>query len=436
MPDASESANDRTESGYNPILQPVLACMRCRKRKAGCDRQLPSCSRCMSISQPCEYESLPKRKRKSPTGPKQLRTIEDRVASIEACLKSSGILLQGDLLSAELGTGVTISDVDYRQNENVLSNRNSVEPTSGHASRAPAQERAIAQAPKQYLPPVQIEQGRCALLSEDSLQQETSTIEKCEPHQYWPRIAERLGGPLADLLFPRGVYCVTRLGEPVMDFRSPQGLRWLSEKSTPNSAREIVQTMISCTKSDSEPTSCLSNIGMSPPVPLPPEGETLNILNAYFKYCQPTYPVFDEVSFRSLVQEQFHGRPPRGTAWYAAFNVALCLGMRALDAMGLRGIDMAKDRRPSDYFENAMRHSSELLMDTPNILGAGALIGLAIYIQTTENVDPSFSLLGVALRQVRQLYLTNKNLATTSAQLRDCRQIRRLFWLAYSINNE
>ena len=435
MGDAAQPVDGRPASSHTPIVQPVLACKRCRKRKAGCDRQLPGCSRCLTIGHSCEYEILPKRKRKSPTGPKQSRTIEDRVASIEACLKSSGVLLKEGLISTDLSTVAIATTGNHWRNEDASSDSESIEPISDHASRALTQEKVVEQVSKSSSPP-HLEQGTYVSSIRDSFPHENMIVEIREPHQYWPRITERLGGPLADLLFPRGVYCVTRLGEPVMDFRSPQGLRWLSEKSTPNCAREIVQTLISCTGHDNEPTNYLSNIGMSPPVPLPPEGETLNILNTYFKYCNPTYPLFEEVSFRSHIQEQFHGRPSRGTAWYASLNVALCLGMRALDAMGLRGIEMDKDRRPSDYFENAMRHSSELLMDTPSILGAGALIGLAIYLQTTENVDPSFSLLSIALRQVRQLYLTTKNLPVTSGQLRDCRQSRRLFWLAYSINNE
>ena len=435
MSDAAELPHDRPTSGLTPVVQPVLSCRSCRKRKAGCDKQLPGCSRCVSIGQPCEYENVPKRKRKSPTGPKHSGTIEDRLASIEACLQDSGMLPNGTSPLIRRGKNNISEDANRGYDETVSPDVGPIQLSSSHTPEAGVHESIATQVPGETtLEPA--ERRRDDYLERTHSEQNAAATHLLEPHSYWPRIEERLGGPLADLLFPRGVYCVTRLGEPVLDFRSPQGFRWLSEKSTPNCAREIVQTLINCTSYNSQSVGSLPSLNTNPPIPIPPEGESLNILNVYFKYCNVTYPLFEEVSFRSLTQEQFHGRPPRDTAWYASLNVALCLGIRALDAMGLRGIDMAKDRRPSDYFENAMRQSAELLMNTPSTLGAGALIGLAIYLQTTENIDPSFSLLSIALRQVRQLYLTTKNLPATSTQLRDCRQIRRLFWLAYSVNNE
>ena len=435
MNGTAELAHDQSTSDFTPVVQPILSCKNCRKRKAGCDKALPCCSRCVSIGQSCEYENIPKRKRKSPTAPKPSGTIEERLASIEACLQGSGMLPKGSSLMIGMGGDTITGDGGCSNNEIVSLGSVPRQLPSSHAPEANIQENLVAQVSESSSQKT-FERETNGFLNRTPFCHGTATTHILEPHHYWPRIEERLGGPLADLLFPRGVYCVTRLGEPVLDFRSPQGLRWLSEKSTSNCAREIVQTLSRCTSCDGQTADFLSNMNTNPPIPIPPEGETLNILNIYFKYCNVTYPLFEEVSFRSLIQEQFHGRPPRSTAWYASLNVALCLGMRALDAMGLRGIDMAKDRRPIDYFENAMRHSAELLMNTPSILGAGALIGLAIYLQTTDNIDPSFSLLSIALRQVRQLYLTTKNLSATSTQLRDCRQIRRLFWLAYSVNNE
>ena len=434
MTDAAEFPLDQPTSDLTPLVQPILSCKSCRKRKAGCDKQLPGCSRCASIGQPCEYENVPKRKRKSPTGPKHSGTIEERLASIEACLQNSGMLPQGSSSLTGMGSNAVSRSAAHGYDGSVPSNLGPIQLSSSDALEANIQDKIVAHVSEtRSLEPVE---GGPNGFDNIYSYQGTATNQMHEPHPYWPRIEERLGGPLADLLFPRGVYCVTRLGEPVLDFRSPQGLRWLSEKTTPNCAREIVQTLVSCTSCDARSAGILSNMNANPPVAMPPEGETLIILNAYFKYCNITHPLFEEVSFRSLIHEQFHGRPSRSTAWYASFNVALCLGTRVLDAMGLRGTDMVKDRRPSDYFENAMRHSAELLMNTPSILGAGALIGLAIYLQTTESIDPSFSFLSITLRQVRQLYLTTKNLPAISAKLRDCRQIRRLFWLAYSVNNE
>lgn len=62
----------------------TLACIVCRKKKVKCDGIQPSCSRCQSIGNCCEYSEPPK-KRGPPKG--YVEVIENRAHRIESLLE-------------------------------------------------------------------------------------------------------------------------------------------------------------------------------------------------------------------------------------------------------------------------------------------------------------------------------------------------------------
>lgn len=61
----------------------TLACVICRKKKVKCDGIQPSCSRCQSIGNCCQYSDPPK-KRGPPKG--YVEVIESRAHRIESLL--------------------------------------------------------------------------------------------------------------------------------------------------------------------------------------------------------------------------------------------------------------------------------------------------------------------------------------------------------------
>ncbi|KAH6884603.1 hypothetical protein B0T10DRAFT_493467 [Thelonectria olida] len=100
----------------------VTACSRCRSRKQRCDQNIPACSNCERAGVECVSTDIDGR-----VAPRSyMRSLEDRIAYLEAQLSAHGIE-DGDMLSPnfspsserDLGPSSTLSqetDRDSREN--------------------------------------------------------------------------------------------------------------------------------------------------------------------------------------------------------------------------------------------------------------------------------------------------------------------------------
>ncbi|MCJ1311830.1 hypothetical protein MMC25_005503 [Agyrium rufum] len=462
IPSASEAAalQNLQQAGGSIVsqLRPMQACKRCRKRKAGCDRNIPSCSRCAGVREQCEYENVPRKKRKSPTGPRNIKTVEDRIVYIETCLKKSGMMSKQTkalLESVERpGRNLQNDTPEHESSSDSDSDYSSTDATDVRISLQVCKEKPITtiwsiaktdchrrdrERTSPHASPKTIE-------SEKSFEEWVTHSSQAvgfgprgsNRHRYWPSLSERLRGPLADLLFPKGVCSLTSLGEPVLSFKSPESIRWLCEKTNIPSAQSIVQIIGTCdeTQRGTDSSTIFAHASTESFVTIPSRQDTLTILETYFKFCNPAYPLFEQGPFMHQVQQHLNGVQPSGPAWFACLNVALCIGLRVLESMGMTGTVNLPGREPSDFFNNAMKVAPSLLIHNPSVLGVQALIGLAIYIQTTENPDSSFSMLTIALRQIQQLYGNSIESEDETLCAANRRHIRRLFWLAFSLNTD
>lgn len=77
----TSSSNDKQQAPKR--VKVTLACVLCRKKKVKCDGVQPSCSRCRSIGNCCQYSEPPK-KRGPPKG--YVEVIENRAHRIESLL--------------------------------------------------------------------------------------------------------------------------------------------------------------------------------------------------------------------------------------------------------------------------------------------------------------------------------------------------------------
>lgn len=77
----SKIANDQQHAPKR--VKVTLACVLCRKKKVKCDGIQPSCSRCQTIGNCCQYSEPPK-KRGPPKG--YVEVIENRAHRIETLL--------------------------------------------------------------------------------------------------------------------------------------------------------------------------------------------------------------------------------------------------------------------------------------------------------------------------------------------------------------
>lgn len=80
---SKSSSAGKQQQTPNKRVKVTLACVICRKKKVKCDGIQPSCSRCTSIGNNCEYSDPPK-KRGPPKG--YVEIIENRAHRIDSLL--------------------------------------------------------------------------------------------------------------------------------------------------------------------------------------------------------------------------------------------------------------------------------------------------------------------------------------------------------------
>jgi hypothetical protein len=154
---------------------------------------------------------------------------------------------------------------------------------------------------------------------------------------------------------------------------SPQGLRWISEKT---GTTEFEQTIKEVTNH------CDSALLVQFPVafrplpenemePLPPKELATEYMTAFFGAFNSAFPLYDkEMVLERFEKDYYTASPQQDVAWYASLNVIFLIG-RAI-ARRERGADVICER----YFHNASSVFTELLFNGPSLLAVQAMIGM------------------------------------------------------------
>lgn len=167
--------------------------------------------------------------------------------------------------------------------------------------------------------------------------------------------------------------------------------------------------------------------------PLPPRDECESLIDEFFDSFNTMFPLFHEPTFRHLVDRQYSEDPYDGSGWWASLNVALAIAYR------IRRLKM-QPPPPEDsiswaYFKNALAVLSELTMRNTDLLSVQALIGMCLFLQGSPNPQPSFYLIGAALRLAHSIGLHKHGSGFGLNQV-EVEQRKRVFWIAYMIDKE
>ncbi|OBT40737.1 hypothetical protein VE00_09779 [Pseudogymnoascus sp. WSF 3629] len=161
----------------------------------------------------------------------------------------------------------------------------------------------------------------------------------------------------------------------------------------------------------------------------------------FFGSLNPVIPLLDQASFMKLYEQQYSINPPRGASWYATLNIVFAIGSLAA-TVGQRGStpetalnDEADRWNFTDYFRNSCCVLAELMFESHNVLAVQALIGISFILESTMDVQATFTVIGAAVRIAHTIGLHRKILRPENYGLSvaESNQRRNTFWTLYII---
>ncbi|OAF63243.2 hypothetical protein VC83_00234 [Pseudogymnoascus destructans] len=209
---------------------------------------------------------------------------------------------------------------------------------------------------------------------------------------------------------------------------SPQGLRWISEKTGDDNFEQVIKAVSSsCEHRATSGQETFRPLSESEREPLPPKDIANEYMAAYFDNFNNSFPLYDKESvMERFGRDYYMVNREKDPAWYASLNVIFLIG---------RSITM-HEREPNGlcerYFRNAASVFSELLFSGPSLLAVQAMIGMAFILQASEDPHPSYILVGMAARLAQAIGL-HRRLDGYGLKARDIEQRRNVFWIVFGL---
>lgn len=153
---------------------------------------------------------------------------------------------------------------------------------------------------------------------------------------------------------------------------SPQGLRWISEKTGDNNFEQVIKAVSSsCEHQASSGQDTFRPLPESEREPLPPKDIANEYMAAYFDNFNNSFPLYDKESVMERFSRDYYMvNREKDPAWYASLNVIFLIGrsitMHEREANGLC----------EKYFRNAASVFIELLFNGPSLLAVQAMVGM------------------------------------------------------------
>jgi hypothetical protein len=112
-------------------------------------------------------------------------------------------------------------------------------------------------------------------------------------------------------------------------------------------------------------------------VQLPPQHETLSLLEDFFGNFNCMFPLFHEPTFMHLVRRHYSRDPYEGSGWWASLNVALAIAHRLRVMSNL--VPQEEDIKAWGFLKNALGVLTELTMRNTDLLSVQALLGMVMH---------------------------------------------------------
>lgn len=204
---------------------------------------------------------------------------------------------------------------------------------------------------------------------------------------------------------------------------SPQGLRWISERTGSNELSELITSF---GRGAGGPWSQFK-VNFWHPIPpcdrepLPSRELADKYVLGFFDHFNSIFPLYNRASFDEFLEHQYSGQPLGGVEWYASLNVVLCLGSMIL---------LVDERQSQGYFRNACGCFIDLMFKGSNLMALQAICGLAMIQQFYLEPENVYILSATASRLAYAMGLHHK-LGGFGLSQQDVQQRYNVFWIVY-----
>ncbi len=207
---------------------------------------------------------------------------------------------------------------------------------------------------------------------------------------------------------------------------SPQGLRWISEKTSSRNFENIIREVAHTCDAVVFPNTFMPG-NERDLEPLPPKDLANQYVETYFQTFNCAYPLYDkEMVMARFAKDYYNTTRESDPAWYASLNIIFLIGR------GVARKDNGRDFVCERYFNNASSVFSELLFNSPSLLAVQATIGMAFVMQAGEDPHPAYVLVGCASRLAQAIGL-HRRLDGYGLSPRDVEQRKNVFWIVLGL---
>ncbi|RGP62971.1 hypothetical protein FSPOR_8955 [Fusarium sporotrichioides] len=165
---------------------------------------------------------------------------------------------------------------------------------------------------------------------------------------------------------------------------------------------------------------------------LPSWTEAFSLVSEFFTHEHQVFPCFNAPAFMCLLGQQYSGPYSESPAWWVSLNSVLAIAQR-------RRAEVAQSTEADDlawaYASNALAGTWDLPMRSTQLSSVQALLAISWFFIGTPNPQPSFMLVGCAVRLAHSIGIhvdsQDPSLSPAETSTR-----KKVFWIAICLDRE
>ncbi|KAI3571813.1 fungal-specific transcription factor [Fusarium oxysporum f. sp. albedinis] len=166
--------------------------------------------------------------------------------------------------------------------------------------------------------------------------------------------------------------------------------------------------------------------------PLPSWTDAFSLVSEFFTHQHQVFPCFNPPVFMSFLGQQYSSPCNESPTWWVSLNAVLAIAQRrrAEEAQAAEAEDLAWG-----YASNALAGTWDVLMRGTQLSSVQALLAIAWFFIGTPNPQPSFMLVGCAVRLALSIGIhidsQDPSLSPVDSYMR-----KKVFWIAICLDRE
>ncbi|OBS22710.1 hypothetical protein FPOA_09042 [Fusarium poae] len=166
---------------------------------------------------------------------------------------------------------------------------------------------------------------------------------------------------------------------------------------------------------------------------LPPLEHIMHMTGIFLNTFNSMLPLFHPDSLLRLIGETYAVQPrQRDPVSWAAINVVLALSRQQMPDQSEMGAEYGTT---NDYIKKAQSVIWTVTLGETGLLNIQTLIGMAMLLQTADDITPALVIISAAMRLIHKMGLHNR-LSTEHLIPTEKKQHANVFWLAYIVDKD